>query len=113
MKDKVQLFKGYRLLAVDGSDVQTASNPTDFESYIQGKDVKSVLFACNKIATIQHLYFQTCIVAYFFSPTGSIFNKHLHIITQIVSCPISDTISAVPQAIYLPQKLPPCISKTI
>ena len=27
--------------------------------------MKSVLFVCNKIATIQHLYFQTCIVAYF------------------------------------------------
>ncbi len=38
MKDNIQLFKGYRLLAVDGSDIQIASNPADSESYIQGKD---------------------------------------------------------------------------
>ena len=38
MKNNIQFFKGYRLLAVDGSDIQIASNPTDFESYIQGKE---------------------------------------------------------------------------
>jgi hypothetical protein len=38
MKDNIQIFKGYRLLAVDGSDIQIASNPADSESYIQGKD---------------------------------------------------------------------------
>lgn len=37
-KDNVQLFKGYRLLAVDGSDIQIASDPTDYESHVQGKD---------------------------------------------------------------------------
>lgn len=38
MKDNIQLFKGYRLLAVDGSDIQIASNPTDYESHVHGKE---------------------------------------------------------------------------
>ena len=37
-KDNIQLFKGYRLLAVDGSDIQIASDPTDYESHVQGKE---------------------------------------------------------------------------
>lgn len=37
-KDSVSLFNGYRLLAVDGSDVQITANPNDLESYIQSKE---------------------------------------------------------------------------
>lgn len=37
-KDGAALFNGYRLLAVDGSDVQIAANPDDLESYIQSKE---------------------------------------------------------------------------
>lgn len=38
MEDDVRLYKGYRLLAIDGSDVQIAANPSDFESYVQTKE---------------------------------------------------------------------------
>lgn len=38
MKENIQLFKGCRLLAVDGTDLQIAANPADPESYVQGKD---------------------------------------------------------------------------
>lgn len=38
MNVNIQLFKGYRLLAVDGSDIQIASNPTDLESHVHTKD---------------------------------------------------------------------------
>lgn len=37
-ENSVQFFKGYRLLAVDGSDLQIASNPADFDSHVQGKE---------------------------------------------------------------------------
>ena len=38
MSNNMRLFKGYRLLAVDGSDIQIASNPLDYDSHIQGKE---------------------------------------------------------------------------
>ena len=31
-------YKGYRLLAVDGSDIQIATNPNDKESFLQTKE---------------------------------------------------------------------------
>lgn len=37
MENNILLFKGYRLLAVDGSDIQIASNPADTDSVIQTK----------------------------------------------------------------------------
>lgn len=35
-----KLYKGYRLLAVDGSELETAANPSDPESFISRKDGK-------------------------------------------------------------------------
>lgn len=36
--DKNILYKGYRLLAVDGSDIQIAANPDDVDSFVQNKE---------------------------------------------------------------------------
>ncbi|MFQ8878533.1 MAG: hypothetical protein ACLR7N_08430 [Roseburia hominis] len=36
-----KLYKGYRLLAVDGSELETAANPDDPESFVSRKDGKS------------------------------------------------------------------------
>lgn len=37
MENNIKLYKGYRLLAVDGSDIQITSNPADTDSRIQTK----------------------------------------------------------------------------
>lgn len=36
--DEDVVDKGYRLLAVDGSDIQVATNPNDPDSFFQGKE---------------------------------------------------------------------------
>lgn len=54
-----KLYKGYRLLAVDGSELETAANPDDPESFVSRKDGKKSYNLLHINATydlLQHLY---------------------------------------------------------
>lgn len=54
-----KLYKGYRLLAVDGSELETAANPDDPESIVSRKDGKKSYNLLHINATydlLQHLY---------------------------------------------------------
>lgn len=52
-------YKGYRLFAVDGSDLQIAANPQDADSFypgVNGKKPYSLLYINAMYDLLQHLY---------------------------------------------------------
>ena len=53
-----KLYKGYRLLAVDGSELETAANPDDPESFVSRKDGKKSynLLHINATYDLQQLF---------------------------------------------------------